>query len=179
VTEHHRLDAARRAGAGWGARPGRAIVPRATVRETVAVALEARGRSGSLRQRSVLPAAHRRERQRAAETDDIVSFLGLGRYADSYIADLVHRHEAHRRSSLDCSPSVPMCCAWTSPPPELLSGKRRRRPLPWRSDESLGAAMIVIEHDMPLIMSISDRMYCLNWATSSPRDAQNRCAMIS
>ena len=25
----------------------------------------------------------------------------------------------------------------------------------------LGAAMLVIEHDMPLIMSISDRVYCL------------------
>jgi ABC-type glutathione transport system ATPase component len=25
----------------------------------------------------------------------------------------------------------------------------------------LGAAMLIIEHDMPLIMSISDRVYCL------------------
>jgi ABC-type branched-subunit amino acid transport system ATPase component len=29
----------------------------------------------------------------------------------------------------------------------------------------LGASMLVIEHDMPLIMSISDRVYCLELGT--------------
>ena len=27
--------------------------------------------------------------------------------------------------------------------------------------EELGAAILIIEHDMPMVMSISDRIYCL------------------
>ena len=34
-------------------------------------------------------------------------------------------------------------------------------PLIVRIRKELGASMVVIEHDMPLIMSISDRVYCL------------------
>jgi ABC-type branched-subunit amino acid transport system ATPase component len=34
-------------------------------------------------------------------------------------------------------------------------------PLITQIRRELGAAMLVIEHDMPLIMSISDRVYCL------------------
>ena len=34
-------------------------------------------------------------------------------------------------------------------------------PLIVRIQRELGAAMLVIEHDMPLIMGISDRVYCL------------------
>ena len=38
---------------------------------------------------------------------------------------------------------------------------RRSDPLIKEIRRELGAAMLVIEHDMPLIMSISDRVYCL------------------
>ena len=34
-------------------------------------------------------------------------------------------------------------------------------PLLLRVREELDASMLVIEHDMPLVMSISDRIYCL------------------
>ena len=34
-------------------------------------------------------------------------------------------------------------------------------PLLLRIRQELGASMLVIEHDMPLVMSISDRIYCL------------------
>ena len=41
----------------------------------------------------------------------------------------------------------------------------------------LGAAMIVIEHDMPLIMNISDRVYCLDLgrvlAEGNPDEVRN------
>ena len=38
-------------------------------------------------------------------------------------------------------------------------------PLIVRIQRELGAAMLVIEHDMPLIMGISDRVYCLEAGT--------------
>ena len=36
-----------------------------------------------------------------------------------------------------------------------------RRSLIKEVRREMGAAMLIIEHDMPLIMSISDRVYCL------------------
>ena len=64
------------------------LFPELTVRETVEVALEARGRTGLLSTALFLPRSFARERQRRAEADDLIGFLGLGRYASNRIADL-------------------------------------------------------------------------------------------
>ena len=46
-----------------------------------------------------------------------------------------------------------------------------------RSAEELGASMLIIEHDMPLIMSISDRVYCLEAGQLiAEGDPRERCA---
>jgi ABC-type branched-subunit amino acid transport system ATPase component len=47
----------------------------------------------------------------------------------------------------------------------------------------LGASMLIIEHDMPLIMSISDRVYCLESgqiiAEGSPDEVRNNPQVIA
>ena len=52
-----------------------------------------------------------------------------------------------------------------------------------RVRRELGAAMIVIEHDMPLIMSISDRVYCLEAgrviAEGTPLEVRNDPLVIA
>ena len=137
------------------------LFPELTVRETVAVALEARGRSGFTTTALGLPVALRRERRRATETDELLSFLGLGRYADSYIADLSTgtRRIVELAGLLAVGAEV-LCLD------EPTAGVAQREteafgPLLLEVRRELGAAMVVIEHDMPLIMAISDRMYCL------------------
>lgn len=157
-----KLDAARRARAGLGRTFQAArLFPELTVRETIAVALEARGRSGFTSTALGLPAARRRERTRSAETDDIVSFLGLGRYADSYIADLsTGTRRIVELAGLVAVGADVLCLD------EPTAGVAQREseafgPLLLEIRRELGAAMIVVEHDMPLIMSISDRIYCL------------------
>ena len=66
-----------------------ALFPELTVRETVLVALEARGRTGLPRRpRCSSRRSIRAERARRSEADELIDFLGLGRYADSRIADL-------------------------------------------------------------------------------------------
>ena len=56
-------------------------------------------------------------------------------------------------------------------------------PLIMRIQRELGAAMVVIEHDMPLIMSISDRVYCLEAgrviATGTPHEVRNNPLVIA
>jgi ABC-type branched-subunit amino acid transport system ATPase component len=157
-----KLDASRRASAGLGrAFQAARLFPELTVRETVGVALEARGRSGFVSAALGLPVSRRRERKRAAEVDELLSFLGLGRYSDSYIVDLsTGTRRIVELAGLLASGADMLCLD------EPTAGVAQREseafgPLLLEVRRELGAAMVVIEHDMPLIMGISDRMYCL------------------
>ena len=52
------------------------------------MALEARGRTGLLSAALWLPRSIRGERAKRAEASELIDFLGLGRYADTFVADL-------------------------------------------------------------------------------------------
>jgi ABC-type branched-subunit amino acid transport system ATPase component len=137
------------------------LFPELTVRETVEVALEARGRTGFLSTALFLPHAAIRERRRRAEADDLIAFLGLGRYANSRISDLsTGTRRIVELAGLLALDARVLCLD------EPTAGVAQREteafgPLIKEIRRELGAAMLVIEHDMPLIMSISDRVYCL------------------
>ena len=154
--------AARRARMGLGRTFQAALLfPELTVRETVEVALEARGRTGLLSTALFLPRSFTRERQRRAEADDLIGFLGLGRYASNRIADLsTGTRRIVELAGLLALDARVLCLD------EPTAGVAQREteafgPLIEEIRRELGAAMLVIEHDMPLIMSISDRVYCL------------------
>jgi ABC-type branched-subunit amino acid transport system ATPase component len=137
------------------------LFPELTVRETVQLALEARGRTGFLSTALFLPHAAIRERRRRAEADDLIAFLGLGRYANSRISDLsTGTRRIVELAGLLALDARVLCLD------EPTAGVAQREteafgPLIKEIRRELGAAMLVIEHDMPLIMSISDRVYCL------------------
>ena len=131
------------------------------MRETVEVALEARGRTGFLSAALFLPHAAVRERRRRAEADDLIGFLGLGRYANNRISDLsTGTRRIVELAGLLALDARVLCLD------EPTAGVAQREteafgPLIKEIRRELGAAMLIIEHDMPLIMSISDRVYCL------------------
>src|SRR5438874_809324 len=137
------------------------LFPELTVRETVEVALEARGRTGFLSTALFLPHATARERNRRSEADDLIGFLGLGRYATSRISDLsTGTRRIVELAGLLALDARVLCLD------EPTAGVAQREteafgPLIKEIRRELGAAMLVIEHDMPLIMGISDRVYCL------------------
>lgn len=137
------------------------LFPELTVRETVQVALEGRGRTRFLSTALFLPHATARNRRQRAEADDLIGFLGLGRYASVRIADLSTgtRRIVELAGLLALDPRV-LCLD------EPTAGVAQREteafgPLIQEIRRELGAAMLVIEHDMPFIMGISDRVYCL------------------
>jgi ABC-type branched-subunit amino acid transport system ATPase component/ABC-type branched-subunit amino acid transport system permease subunit len=157
-----RFGAARRAREGLGRTFQAArLFPELTVRETVEVALEARGRTRFLSTALFLPNATIKDRRRRTEADDLIGFLGLGRYASSRIADLsTGTRRIVELAGLLALDSRVLCLD------EPTAGVAQREteafgPLIKEIRRELGAAMLVIEHDMPLIMSISDRVYCL------------------
>lgn len=135
------------------------LFPELTVRETVQVALEARRRSSFVQTVAFLD--RRAEQRQRAEADELIDFLGLGRYADAFISDLSTgtRRIVELAGLLAVGAKV-LCLD------EPTAGVAQREteafgPLIKEVRRELGASMLIIEHDMPLIMSISDRVYCL------------------
>jgi ABC-type branched-subunit amino acid transport system ATPase component/ABC-type branched-subunit amino acid transport system permease subunit len=137
------------------------LFPELTVRDTVLVALEGRHRTGLLSEALALPPARRRERAARAEAAELIDFLGLGRYADRYLADLsTGTRRIVELAGLLALDAHVLCLD------EPTAGVAQREteafgPVITDIRRELDASMLIVEHDMPLIMSISDRVYCL------------------
>lgn len=137
------------------------LFPELTVRETIEVALEARGRSSLVATVAFLPSARRRERSSRAAADDLIALLGLGPYADRPISELSTGTRRIVELAGLLGLGARMLCL-----DEPTAGVAQREteamgPLLAEIRRELGASMLIIEHDMPLVMGISDRVYCL------------------
>ncbi len=159
------------------------LFPELTVRETVEVALEARHRTGLVAAALCLPQSFRMERARRADADDLVAFLGLGRFADTQISDL--STGTRRFVELACLLALDARVLCLDEPTAGLAQRETEAFGPVITDirRELGASVLVIEHDMPLIMGISDRVYCLELGSiicEGPPDAvRNNPAVIA
>ena len=137
------------------------LFPELSVRETVELALEARHRTGLLATALYWPPSIRMERKRRADAAELIDFLGLGRYSDAYISDLsTGTRRIVELAGLLALDARVLCLD------EPTAGLAQREteafgPVIKDIQRQLHASVIVIEHDMPLIMSISDRVYCL------------------
>jgi ABC-type branched-subunit amino acid transport system ATPase component/ABC-type branched-subunit amino acid transport system permease subunit len=132
-----------------------------TVRETVATAVETRARAGFLTVAIGLPKAKRVERSKQAHADEILDFVGLGPYSERFVSEL--STGMRRIVELACmvASDARMLCL-----DEPTAGIAQREaeafgPLLLDIRAELDASMLVIEHDMPLVMAMSDRIYCL------------------
>ncbi|GIU86921.1 MAG: ABC transporter [Acidimicrobiia bacterium] len=142
-----RLPPARRARLGLGRSwQGAELFADLTVRQTVALAV--RG-------------ARPWERRVRPEADEIIAFLGLGRFADRFVDELsTGTRRVVELACLMASGARVLCLD------EPTAGVAQREteafgPLILRVREELDAGLLVIEHDMPLVLGISDRVYCL------------------
>jgi ABC-type branched-subunit amino acid transport system ATPase component/branched-subunit amino acid ABC-type transport system permease component len=159
------------------------LFPELSVRETVQVALEARGRTPFVATAVGLPRARRFERERATEADEFLSFLGLGTYAHYHIADLsTGTRRVVELANLLALDAQVLCLD------EPTAGLAQREteafaPLLVSIRHEMNASMIIIEHDMPLIMSISDRVYCLELgriiSQGSPADVRQDPSVVA
>jgi ABC-type branched-subunit amino acid transport system ATPase component len=149
-----------RVGLGRGFQSAR-LYPAMTVRETIMVALEAREHSWLVPSMTGLPPSPRSERRKRAEAEELVDFLGLQRYADEFISNL--STGTRRIVELGTLLAVDARVLLLDEPTGGVAQREAEAfgPLIVRVQRELGAAMLVIEHDMPLIMGISDRVYCL------------------
>lgn len=135
------------------------LFPGLTVRETVQVALSGRHRFSL--PRNLLYLDGRTERRVRNEADELIDYLGLGPFADNYISDLSTGTRRIVELAGLLAVGATMLCL-----DEPTAGVAQREaeafgPLIVGLRAEIGASMLIIEHDMPLIMSVSDRVYCL------------------
>jgi len=137
------------------------LFPELTVREVVLLALEARQPTSFWGTVLFLPRSSRLERSRRLEAAELIDFLGLGRYADRFVAELSTgtRRIVELAALLAVAPRV-ICLD------EPTAGVAQREaeafgPLIKRIQSELDATLVIVEHDLPLMMAISDRVYCL------------------
>lgn len=157
-----KLPAHRRARAGLGRTFQAArLFPELTVRENLMVALEGRQRSSLLAATVAWPTSGRDERRKAAEAGEIIDFLGLGGFAENSISELsTGTRRIVELAALVALDAKVLCLD------EPTAGVAQREseafgPLLLAIRAELDASLLIVEHDMPLIMSLSDRVYCL------------------
>ena len=137
------------------------LFPELTVSETLLVALEAKGRAGMVSTALALPRARRLNKAAQAEVGELVDFLGLGRYRDHFVSDLsTGTRRVVELAGLLALDAKVLCLD------EPTAGLAQREteafgPLIRTIQKELSASVLLVEHDMPLIMGISDRVYCL------------------
>jgi ABC-type branched-subunit amino acid transport system ATPase component/ABC-type branched-subunit amino acid transport system permease subunit len=179
-----KLPAHSRARAGLGRTfQAATLFPELTVRETVQLALEARSATSFWGSALYLPPAIRAERAKRAEAAELIDFLGLGRYADRFVAELSTgtRRIVELASVLAVAPRV-LCLD------EPTAGVAQREaeafgPLIKRVQQELDATLVVVEHDLPMILSLSDRVYCMEAgkviAEGAPDAVRNNPLVVS
>lgn len=179
-----RLSAPRRAALGLGRTFQSAdLFADLTVLETVEVSLEARGRATLPATILSLPNARKLERRKRAEADELIAFFGLGRYQDHCIDEL--STGTRRIVELACLIGLEARVLCLDEPTAGVAQRETEAfaPLVLRIREELGASVLVVEHDMPFIMGISDRVYCLEAgriiAEGVPSEVRNDPAVIS
>jgi branched-chain amino acid transport system ATP-binding protein len=155
-------DTRARRGLGRSFQDGR-LFPALTVAETIAVACE---RSVEVRDPVAaalhLPSVVDSEEKVRARVDELIELLGLGAFRDKYVREL----------STGSRRVVDVACVLAHGPSVLLldepsSGIAQREaealgPLLERVRSLTGASLLVIEHDVPLLTSVADRMIALD-----------------
>jgi ABC-type branched-subunit amino acid transport system ATPase component/ABC-type branched-subunit amino acid transport system permease subunit len=137
------------------------IYPDLNVRDAVLVAMEARRRTPFVASLLAVPPAPSIERRRRTEADEIIDFLGLGRYAEHYVSDL--STGTRRIVEFGCLLAIGPRLVLLDEPTGGVAQRETEAfgPLIQRIRSELDASVLIIEHDMPLVMGISDRIYCL------------------
>ncbi len=160
------LSAARRAARGLGRSFQDArLFSDLTVLETVALAHERVLPTRMLPVLLGIPTWRRRDRDQLARARDLVDYLGLGPYADHFVGTL--STGTRRICELACILALEPRVICLDEPTAGVAQRETEAfgPLIGRIRSELGASMLVIEHDMPFVMAISDRVYCLETGT--------------
>jgi ABC-type branched-subunit amino acid transport system ATPase component/predicted MFS family arabinose efflux permease len=155
-------DARARLGMGRSFQDAR-LFPALTVTKTIALALERQVQvRDPLAAALKLPVVAESEQRIQERVEELIELMRLGAFADKFVAEL----------STGSRRIVDLACVLAHEPKVILfdepsSGIAQREtealgPLLVRIREATGASLLVIEHDMPLITEVADRILALD-----------------
>ncbi|MFP5487408.1 MAG: ATP-binding cassette domain-containing protein, partial [Acidimicrobiia bacterium] len=154
---------------------GARLFPELTVAETLAIAQERFVGSRSVVAAALhLPMAFDSEAKVALRTDELIELMGLGEYRHSFVREL----------STGTRRVVDLACLVAHRPAVILldeptSGIAQREvealaPVVRRLRDEMGASLVIVEHDIPFVSGVSDRLLALDQgrviATGPPAD---------
>jgi branched-chain amino acid transport system ATP-binding protein len=172
-----------RLGLGRSFQDGR-LFPALTVKETIAVALEdSIAVKDPVAAALYLPAVIESEAAVDERVEELIEFMGLGAFRDKFTNEL----------STGSRRIVDLACILAHQPTVLLldepsSGIAQREaealgPLMLKIRDQLGATLLVIEHDLPLLSSVSDRMVGMDLgrviAVGTPEEVVNDPVVVA
>ena len=158
------------------------LFPYLTVLDNIRVALHRHMRHGVIADALSLPAGRREERQILNEAGRLVDLVGMDAFAEKYASEL--SYGTLRLLELACMLALRPALLLLDEPSSGISQKETEQLGPLLRDikEQMGATILIIEHDMPLVMGLSDWMYCLdagqNLAAGPPETMQRDPAVI-
>jgi ABC-type branched-subunit amino acid transport system ATPase component/ABC-type branched-subunit amino acid transport system permease subunit len=156
-----------------------ALFPTLTVRETVRLSLEREHPTSFFASVLGLPAG---ERAKQALTDDLLDFMGLGTYQSLQIGEL--STGTRRITEIACLVAMRPTLLLLDEPAAGVAQKETEALGALLQDlkRQLGLTLVIIEHDIPLIMRMSDRIVAMSdgeiIAYGSPQEVRESPAVI-
>jgi ABC-type branched-subunit amino acid transport system ATPase component len=132
-----------------------------TVHECLQVALERVAPTEAMPAVFALPPSWDAERRKDLRAKEMVELLGLGPVASSYISEL--STGTRRIVELGCAIALGADVMLLDEPTAGIAQREVEtfRPVIAEMRDHLGATVVIIEHDIPMIMRLVDRMYVL------------------
>lgn len=137
------------------------LVPGLTLTELVMTALDRKNRSGTIGALLGAPWVQSAERDKRTSAQEILTSFGLADRAESRVSELSTgmRRVCDLAALAAAEPAIVLL-------DEPTAGLAQREveefaPLLRKLRDDLGCSLLVVEHDMPMLMALCDRIYCL------------------
>ncbi len=129
--------------------------------DNIRVALHRHQRTDPVDDLLRLPTARREERRILDRAEELIELIGMGSFAEKFASEL--SYGTLRLLELACMLALEPSLLLLDEPASGISQAETENlgPLLRRIKAATGATILMIEHDMPLVMGLSDHVYCL------------------
>jgi branched-chain amino acid transport system ATP-binding protein len=152
-----------------------------TVRDNIIIAHHLRSRANLAGFFFGTRTAQQDEAEFARSTDEIIDFLGLGAYRHELASNLPHGHLRALGVAIGLATN-PQVLLLDEPFAGMNHEETRRAIEIVRGVRERGVTVLLVEHDMPAVMNISDRIVVLNFgqkiAEGTPQEIQENPSVI-
>jgi len=137
------------------------LFPYLTCIDNLRIALHRHMEGSALSHAFRLPSALAEERKILARAEELISLIGMTEFSEKFASEL--SYGTLRLLELACMLALEPTLLLLDEPASGISQAETENlgPLLRRIKQQTGATILMIEHDMPLIMSLSDHIYCL------------------